>query len=64
MGISRRGFIGGSAALKELGGIGAFVHAGDYVVIKPNAAFANPSVWATTTHPDTVAAKKPRGRKR
>ncbi|MHB8876771.1 MAG: DUF362 domain-containing protein, partial [Myxococcaceae bacterium] len=90
MGISRRGFIGGSAALvaavrsgnafaaaggpdlvdvtgtdpkamvaaalKELGGIGAFVRPGDYVVIKPNAAFANPAVWATTTHPDTVAA--------
>ncbi len=90
MGISRRGFLGGSvafvaavrsgeafaappgpdivdvsgsdpkamvaAAVKELGGIGAFVRPGDYVVIKPNAAFANPVVWATTTHPDTVAA--------
>jgi uncharacterized protein (DUF362 family) len=90
MGLSRRGFIGGSAAfvaavhsgealaaagspdlvdvtgtdpkamvaaaLKELGGIGAFVRPGDYVVLKPNAAFANPAVWATTTHPGTVAA--------
>jgi uncharacterized protein (DUF362 family) len=45
-----------TAALAALGGIGKFVKKGDYVVIKPNAGFANPPAWATTTHPDTVAA--------
>lgn len=43
-------------ALEALGGIGKFVHPGDYVVLKPNAGFANPAAWATTTHPDVVAA--------
>ena len=45
-----------TAALKELGGIGQFVKKGDYVVLKPNAGFANPASWATTTHPQTVVA--------
>ena len=45
-----------AAALKELGGIGKFVKKGDYVVLKPNAGFANPAEWGTTTHPDVVVA--------
>ena len=45
-----------AAALDALGGIKQFVKKGDLVVIKPNAAFANPADWGTTTHPDTVAA--------
>ena len=45
-----------AAALAAFGGISKFVKKGDYVVIKPNAAFANPPAWGTTTHPDTVAA--------
>jgi uncharacterized protein (DUF362 family) len=45
-----------AAALAALGGIGKFVKRGDFVVIKPNAGFPNPPAWATTTHPDTVAA--------
>jgi len=44
------------AAIDALGGITKFVRAGDYVVIKPNAGFANPAVWATTTNPDVVLA--------
>jgi uncharacterized protein (DUF362 family) len=43
-------------ALEALGGIGAFVKRGDKVVLKLNIAMANPSDWATTTHPDTIAA--------
>jgi uncharacterized protein (DUF362 family) len=45
-----------AAALAAMGGIGRFVHGGDFVVIKANAGFANPPDWATTTHPSTVAA--------
>jgi uncharacterized protein (DUF362 family) len=45
-----------AAALAGLGGIGKFVKKGDFVVIKPNAAFPNPAAWGTTTHPDTVVA--------
>ncbi len=45
-----------AAALAALGGISKFVKKGDFVVIKPNAGFANPPAWGTTTHPDTVAA--------
>lgn len=45
-----------AAAINTLGGIHKFVHPGDYVVLKPNAAFANPAAWGTTTHPDTVVA--------
>jgi uncharacterized protein (DUF362 family) len=44
------------AAFDGLGGIRKIVRKGDYVVLKPNAAFANPSPWGTTTHPDTVVA--------
>jgi uncharacterized protein (DUF362 family) len=44
------------AALTALGGMGRFVRKGDHVVIKPNAAFANPPDWACTTHPATVVA--------
>lgn len=43
------------AAIQALGGIKAFVHAGDYVVLKANAGFANPPAWATTTSPELVA---------
>jgi uncharacterized protein (DUF362 family) len=45
-----------AAALQGLGGIRRFVRRGTYVVLKPNAGFANPAAWATTTHPETVAA--------
>jgi uncharacterized protein (DUF362 family) len=45
-----------AAALAALGGISKFVKKGDFVVIKPNAAFANPPAWGTTTHPETVVA--------
>lgn len=45
-----------AAALTALGGIGRFVRPGDHVVLKPNAGFANPASWATTTHPDVVVA--------
>jgi uncharacterized protein (DUF362 family) len=45
-----------AAALATLGGIGKFVKKGDFVVIKPNAAFANPPEWGSTTHPQTVVA--------
>ena len=45
-----------AAALAALGGIGRFVRPGDHVVLKPNAGFANPPAWATTTHPDVVVA--------
>ncbi len=45
-----------AAALAGLGGMQRFVSQGDYVVIKPNAAFANPPEWGTTTHPQTVVA--------
>jgi len=43
-------------AFAALGGIGKFVKKGDFVVIKPNAAFANPAEWGSTTHPQTVLA--------
>lgn len=44
------------AVFDAAGGARRVVHKGDHVVLKPNAAFANPPAWATTTHPDTVAA--------
>lgn len=44
------------AAIEALGGMKSFVHAGDYVVLKANAGFANPPAWATTTAPEIVAA--------
>jgi uncharacterized protein (DUF362 family) len=45
-----------AALFAALGGIGKFVKKGDFVVIKPNAAFANPAEWGSTTHPQTVLA--------
>lgn len=45
-----------NAALEALGGMKRFVSKGDFVVLKPNAAFANPPDWGTTTHPGTVVA--------
>jgi uncharacterized protein (DUF362 family) len=45
-----------AAALEALGGIGKFVRKGSHVVLKPNAGFANPPAWGTTTHPETVVA--------
>ena len=42
--------------MDALGGIGKFVRAGDYVVLKPNAGFANPAIWGSTTNPDVVVA--------
>jgi uncharacterized protein (DUF362 family) len=45
-----------AAVFAALGGIGKFVKKGDFVVLKPNAAFANPAEWGTTTHPQTVLA--------
>lgn len=43
-----------TAALKALGGMGAFVHPGDKVLLKVNAAFATPPVLGATTHPEMV----------
>ena len=43
-------------ALKQLGGIEAFVRPGDVVLIKPNIAFASPPLIGATTNPDLVAA--------
>jgi len=45
-----------AAVFAALGGIGKFVKKGDFVIIKPNAAFANPAEWGSTTHPQTVLA--------
>jgi uncharacterized protein (DUF362 family) len=45
-----------AAVFAALGGIGKFVKKGDFVILKPNAAFANPAEWGTTTHPQTVLA--------
>jgi uncharacterized protein (DUF362 family) len=45
-----------AAALAALGGIDAFVTAGQRVVVKPNGAFPTPPEWGATTHPQTVAA--------
>ncbi len=43
------------AALEAVGGMGRFGLAGKKVLIKPNAAFANPPEKATTTRPELVA---------
>jgi len=45
-----------AADLAALGGIKRFLHKGDHVVLKPNAAFASPPDWGCTTHPQTVVA--------
>ena len=42
-------------ALTALGGVGAFIKAGDRVLLKVNAAFAMPSILSATTHPELVA---------
>ncbi len=42
--------------IKALGGMEAFIHKGDRVLIKVNAAFATPASLGATTHPDTLAA--------
>ncbi len=42
-------------ALSALGGIGAFVGPGQRVLLKVNAAFAEPAALGATTHPDLVA---------
>lgn len=44
------------AALEPFGGIEAFVHRGDTVVIKPNLAWARMPEQAATTHPAVLAA--------
>jgi uncharacterized protein (DUF362 family) len=44
------------AALKNLGGLGRFVSAGDVVVIKPNIGWDRAPELAATTNPDLVAA--------
>ncbi len=43
------------AGLEALGGLGAFVGAGQKVVIKVNAAFATPPALGATTNPELVA---------
>ncbi len=43
-----------SAVLKPLGGIAAFVHSGDRVVVKPNIGWARTPEQAANTHPDVV----------
>jgi uncharacterized protein (DUF362 family) len=42
--------------LAAMGGIEAFIHRGDRVLIKVNAAFATPAALGATTHPDLLAA--------
>jgi len=42
-------------AIELLGGIGRFVQKGDKVAIKPNVAFASPSMLGATANPDLVA---------
>lgn len=43
------------AALAELGGIGAFVHAGQTVLIKPNIGWDAPPERGANTHPELIA---------
>ncbi len=42
-------------AIELIGGIERFVKAGETVVIKPNAAFATPSILGATANPELVA---------
>jgi uncharacterized protein (DUF362 family) len=42
--------------LKALGGMEAFIHKGDQVLIKVNAAFASPPSLGATTNPELLAA--------
>lgn len=40
--------------VKKMGGMKRFVKPGGRVLVKPNASFANPPEWATTTSPEAV----------
>ena len=42
-------------ALKSIGGMEAFIKAGDRVLLKVNAAFASPPMLSATTHPEIVS---------
>lgn len=42
--------------LLALGGMESFIHPGDRVLLKVNAAFATPASLGATTHPETLAA--------
>jgi uncharacterized protein (DUF362 family) len=42
--------------IKALGGMAAFIHQGDRVLIKVNAAFASPASLGATTNPELLAA--------
>jgi uncharacterized protein (DUF362 family) len=42
-------------AFEALGGAGRFVRPGAWVVVKPNASFANAPEWGNNTHPAVVA---------
>lgn len=53
-GADRRAMI--EQGLKALGGMEAFIHKGDRVLVKVNAAFATPASLGATTHPETLAA--------
>ncbi len=44
------------AAVGEMGGMPAFVRAGDVVLVKPNVAFDRGPALAATTHPEVVRA--------
>jgi len=44
------------AAMGEMGGMGAFVNAGDVVLLKPNVAFDRPPALGATTHPSVFTA--------
>jgi len=52
-GAERKATVG--KAIELLGGIGRFVKRGDTVAIKPNVAFARPSMLGATANPDLVA---------
>ena len=42
-------------AIELLGGIGRFVEKGQTIAVKPNVAFASPSMFGATANPDLVA---------
>ncbi len=42
--------------IKALGGMETFIHKGDQVLIKVNAAFASPASLGATTNPELLAA--------
>jgi len=43
------------AACAALGGLGVYIHRGDRVLLKVNAAFATPPLIGATTHPELLA---------